>query len=51
LCFSRIFPAILNATIDLNLFDIKAKAKRSHGSSLFASKIASELSKSTLGIG
>ncbi|KAJ1440390.1 Winged helix-like DNA-binding domain superfamily [Sesbania bispinosa] len=41
LCFSRIFPAILNTAIDLNLFEIIAKAKS--GSSLSASEIASQL--------
>ncbi|KAL2946250.1 hypothetical protein AAZX31_20G003200 [Glycine max] len=40
LCFSRIFPAILNAAVDLNLFDIIAKAE---SSSLSASEIASLL--------
>ncbi|XP_061355206.1 isoliquiritigenin 2'-O-methyltransferase-like [Gastrolobium bilobum] len=43
LCFSRIFPAILNAAIDLNLFDIIAKKQSSCGSSLSASEIASLL--------
>ncbi|XP_004516751.1 isoliquiritigenin 2'-O-methyltransferase-like [Cicer arietinum] len=43
LCFSRIFPAILNAAVDLNLFDIIAKTQSSHGSSLYASEIASQL--------
>ncbi|RHN78895.1 putative methyltransferase [Medicago truncatula] len=44
LCFSRIFPAILNAPIDLNLFDIIAKLQSSSEYSTFsASEIASEL--------
>ncbi|KAK7310406.1 hypothetical protein RJT34_07910 [Clitoria ternatea] len=43
LCFSRIFPAILNAAIDLNLFDIIAKAQKSCASNLSASEIASHL--------
>nr|AFK49182.1 unknown [Lotus japonicus] len=43
LCFSRIFPAILNAAVDLNLFDIIAKAQKSSGSSLSAAEIASHL--------
>ncbi|XP_057445228.1 isoliquiritigenin 2'-O-methyltransferase-like [Lotus japonicus] len=43
LCFSRIFSAILNAAVDLNLFDIIAKAQNSSGSSLSASEIASQL--------
>lgn len=44
LCFSRIFPAILNAAIDLNLFDIIAKLQNSSEHSSFsASQIASEL--------
>ncbi|KEH40859.1 caffeic acid O-methyltransferase [Medicago truncatula] len=44
LCFSRIFPAILNAAIDLNLFDIIAKLQNSSEHSSFsASEIASEL--------
>ncbi|KAK7407779.1 hypothetical protein VNO78_09857 [Psophocarpus tetragonolobus] len=41
LCFSRVLPAVLNAAIDLNLFDIIAKAKSSCDSSLSASEIAS----------
>ncbi|XP_027361033.1 isoliquiritigenin 2'-O-methyltransferase-like [Abrus precatorius] len=41
LCFSRVFPAILNAAIDLNLFDIIAKGQRSRDSSMSASEIAS----------
>ncbi|KAH1045227.1 hypothetical protein GYH30_026432 [Glycine max] len=40
LCFSRIFPAILNAAVDLNLFDIIDKAE---SSTLSASEIASLL--------
>jgi caffeic acid 3-O-methyltransferase len=46
LCFSRIFPAILNAAVDLNLFDIIAKLQNSSGSnnsSFSASEIASQL--------
>lgn len=44
LCFSRIFPAILNAAIDLNLFEIIAEAQStSCGASLSASEIASLL--------
>ncbi|PNY14735.1 isoliquiritigenin 2'-O-methyltransferase-like protein [Trifolium pratense] len=45
LCFSRIFPAILNAAVDLNLFDIIAKLQISSGnnSSYSASEIAYEL--------
>lgn len=44
LCFSRVFPAILNAAVDLNLFDIIAKTQSSsNGSSLSASEIASQL--------
>ncbi|RDX69581.1 hypothetical protein CR513_51287, partial [Mucuna pruriens] len=43
LCFSRVFPAILNAAIDLNLFEIIAKAQRSCASSLSASEVASLL--------
>jgi len=44
LCFSRIFPAILNAAIDLNLFDIIAKLQNSSEHSSFsASEIAYEL--------
>ncbi|KAK7407782.1 hypothetical protein VNO78_09861 [Psophocarpus tetragonolobus] len=41
LCFSRVLPAVLNAAIDINLFDIIAKAKSSRDSSLSASEIAS----------
>ncbi|XP_027361628.1 isoliquiritigenin 2'-O-methyltransferase-like [Abrus precatorius] len=41
LSFSRVFPAILNAAIDLNLFDIIAKVQRSRDSSVSASEIAS----------
>jgi len=47
LCFSRVLPAVLNAAIDLNLFDVIAKAKSkssSDKSSFFsASEIASLL--------
>ncbi|GAU44487.1 hypothetical protein TSUD_12980 [Trifolium subterraneum] len=46
LCFSRIFPAILNAAVDLNLFDIISKLQNSSSgknSSFSASEIASEL--------
>ncbi|KAK7407783.1 hypothetical protein VNO78_09864 [Psophocarpus tetragonolobus] len=39
-CFSRVFPAILNAAVDLGLFDIIAKAEKP---SLSASEIASLL--------
>ncbi|WJX10570.1 hypothetical protein P8452_01274 [Trifolium repens] len=44
LSFSRIFPAILNAAVDLNLFDIIAKLQSSSGnnSSFSASEIASQ---------
>ncbi|KAJ1427635.1 Winged helix-like DNA-binding domain superfamily [Sesbania bispinosa] len=43
LSFSRVFPAILNAAVDLNLFEIIAKAQSSCGSSsLSASEIASQ---------
>ena len=41
LTFSRIFPAILNAAIDLDLFEIISKAQSSSGMS--ASEIASKL--------
>ncbi|KAK7308433.1 hypothetical protein VNO77_42038 [Canavalia gladiata] len=41
LCFSRVFPAVLNAAIDLNLFEIIAKGQRSRDSSISASEIAS----------
>ncbi|RDX63264.1 hypothetical protein CR513_58330, partial [Mucuna pruriens] len=40
LCFSRVFPAILNAAVDLNLFDVIAKAKSPN---LSASEVASLL--------
>ncbi|KAK7407780.1 hypothetical protein VNO78_09858 [Psophocarpus tetragonolobus] len=43
LCFSRVLPAVLNAAVDINLFDIIAKAKSSCDSSLSASEIASLL--------
>ncbi|RDX63290.1 hypothetical protein CR513_58299, partial [Mucuna pruriens] len=43
LCFSRVMPAILNAAIDLNLFDIIAKAQTSSASTFSASQIASLL--------
>lgn len=44
LCFSRVLPAILNAAIDINLFDVIAKAKGSSDDSSFsASEIASLL--------
>ncbi|XP_057443280.1 isoliquiritigenin 2'-O-methyltransferase-like isoform X2 [Lotus japonicus] len=43
LCFSRIFPAILNAAVDLNLFEIIAKAESPYGSSFSAFEIASLL--------
>ncbi|XP_020202059.1 isoliquiritigenin 2'-O-methyltransferase [Cajanus cajan] len=43
LCFSRILPAALNAAIDINLFDIVAKAESSCHASLSASQIASLL--------
>ncbi|KAG5135239.1 hypothetical protein JHK82_026427 [Glycine max] len=43
LCFSRVLPAVLNAAIDLNLFDIIAKAQSSCDSSFSASEIASLL--------
>ncbi|TKY69104.1 Isoliquiritigenin 2'-O-methyltransferase [Spatholobus suberectus] len=43
LCFSRVFPVILNAAIHLNLFDIIAKAQSSSDSSLSAIEIASFL--------
>jgi len=44
LCFSRVLPAILNAAIDMNLFDVIAKAKScSDDSSFSASEIASLL--------
>ncbi|XP_020207589.1 isoliquiritigenin 2'-O-methyltransferase isoform X1 [Cajanus cajan] len=43
LCFSRILPAVLNAAIDINLFDIIAKAESSCHASLSASQIASLL--------
>ncbi|KAJ1440394.1 Winged helix-like DNA-binding domain superfamily [Sesbania bispinosa] len=43
LSFSRVFPAILNAAVDLNLFEIIGKAQSSCGSSsLSASEIASQ---------
>lgn len=41
LCFSRIMPAVLNAAIDLNLFEIITKAEKC--SSMSASEIASHL--------
>ncbi|CAJ1932935.1 unnamed protein product [Sphenostylis stenocarpa] len=44
LCFSRVLPAVLNAAIDINLFDVIAKAKSSCDESSFsASEIASLL--------
>ncbi|KAL2347275.1 hypothetical protein Fmac_001275 [Flemingia macrophylla] len=41
LCFSRVILAVLNAAIDINLFDIIAKAQSSCDSTLSASQIAS----------
>lgn len=43
LSLSQVFPAVLNAAIDINLFDIIAKAQSSRDSSLSASQIASLL--------
>ncbi|KAK7349007.1 hypothetical protein VNO80_23829 [Phaseolus coccineus] len=44
LCFSNVLPAVLNAAIDINLFDVIAKAKSSSDDSSFsASQIASLL--------
>lgn len=45
LCFSNVLPAVLNAAIDMNLFDVIAKAKSScdDHSSFSASEIASLL--------
>ncbi|KAL2347211.1 hypothetical protein Fmac_001211 [Flemingia macrophylla] len=43
LCVSRVFPAVLNAAIDINLFDIIAKAHSSCDSTLSSSQIASLL--------
>ncbi|KAL2347210.1 hypothetical protein Fmac_001210 [Flemingia macrophylla] len=41
LCHSQVFPAVVNAAIDINLFNIIAKAESSCDSTLSASQIAS----------
>ncbi|XP_004516752.1 isoliquiritigenin 2'-O-methyltransferase-like [Cicer arietinum] len=44
LCFSRVLPAVLNAAVDLNLFNIIAKLQSSsHHSTFSAFEIASQL--------
>lgn len=43
LCFKQVFTAVLNAAIEINLFDIIAKEEQIHGAFMSASEIASKM--------